>query len=451
MSLVTDAGHPAEPTEGGQRKAPGGRAPHPLRAEALRGFAPWAGAAVLLTFGGMLAGTADRWQGGWAETATEAHTALLIALPLAAAAGCWQGGRERRRGTEELWATTVRPPLARLLVPALPVALWVAAGYLVAVAAALLATWPYVQGDRPHLALVPGDTAVMAAGTLAGHVVGRVVPTRLAAPLLAMAGYLGLGFLEMGGPAGARPLNPADPVPVGELPVWWQPWAMAVWTGGLACAAALAYAARRRVTALLPLAAALSAGALLAQAGDGLWHTDPLARRQVCDTSTTPAVCVNARYAGMLPQVGEALSGVTDKLEGVRNLPVRWADHGGAPRADEAPLPGLTPLGWSAVRGRLTDPEQFAWEAVTALSGRGDCPEGAVSTRVLWADDAVESYLAPNALQKKGLVPGGPDEERRILAARARLAGMAEDERRAWLSAYFAARAGCDAEGVPAL
>ncbi len=78
-------------------------------------------------------------------------------------------------------------------------------------------------------------------------------------------------------------------------------------------------------------------------------------------------------------------------------------------------------------------------------------PRGAVSTRVLWADDAVESYLAPNALQKKGLVPGGPDEERRILAARARLAGMAEDERRAWLSAYFAARAGCDAEGVPAL
>ncbi|MCE0444684.1 hypothetical protein LT493_02755 [Streptomyces tricolor] len=103
---------------------------------------------MLLTFGGMLAGTADRWQGGWAETATEAHTALLIALPLAAAAGCWQGGRERRRGTEELWATTVRPPLARLLIPALPVALWVAAGYLVAVAAALLATWPLRPG-RP--------------------------------------------------------------------------------------------------------------------------------------------------------------------------------------------------------------------------------------------------------------------------------------------------------------
>ncbi|MFG2884037.1 hypothetical protein ACGFYV_17365 [Streptomyces sp. NPDC048297] len=41
------------------------RAPHPLRAEALRGFAPFAGAAVLLTLGVTLAGSADRWQGGW--------------------------------------------------------------------------------------------------------------------------------------------------------------------------------------------------------------------------------------------------------------------------------------------------------------------------------------------------------------------------------------------------
>lgn len=460
MTLVTDPTHPTDPTDPTDHsdlsdftatEAPA-RAPHPLRAEAVRGFAPWAGAAVLTAFGAMLAGTADRWQGGWAETATQVHTAMLITLPLAAAAGCWQGGRERRRGTEELWRTTVRPPLARLLAPALPVALWVAAGYLVTAALALLATRPYAQGDHPHLALLPGDTVAMAAGALAGHVLGRAVPTRLAAPLLATAGYLGFGVLSDDGPAMNHPLSPATPLLVGQLPVWWQPWAMAVWTGGLACAAALAYAARRRVTALLPLAAALAAGALLVQAGDGLWHTDPLARRQVCDTSGTPAVCVNARYAGMLPQVGDALSGVTGKLEGVRNLPARWADHGGALRGDEAQLPAITPFGWSAVRGRLTDPEQFAWEAVVALSGRGDCSEEAVTTRVLWADDAVQSYLAPNALQKSGKVPGsGPAEERRILATRARLAGMDEHRRQEWLSAYFAARAGCDAKGVPAL
>ncbi|WP_107089023.1 hypothetical protein [Streptomyces sp. NRRL B-3648] len=426
------------------------RAPHPLRAEAVRGFTPWAGAAVLLTAGAMLGGTADRWQGDWAATATEVHTVLLITLPLAGAAGCWQGGRERRRGTEELWGTTVRPPLTRLLTAALPVALWVAAGYFAVALLALLATWPYAQGDRPHPSLLPGDTVAMAAAALAGHVLGRAVPTRLAAPLLGVGGFLGLGT-TLGDPSAAvRALSPVTSS-LDELPVWWQSCAMAVWTGGLALAAVLACAARRRVTFLLPLAAALAAGTLLAQTGDGLWRPDPLARRQVCDTSVAPAICVNARYAGMLPQVREALSGITGKLEGVRNLPARWADHAGAPHAGEARLPGITPLGWSTVRGRLTDPRQFAWEAVTALEN-SDCPESAMTLRVLRADDAVESYLAPNTLQRQGLVPGdGPAEERRLLAARARLAGMAEQRRRDWLSAYFAARRGCRPKEIPAL
>ncbi|MFF8727300.1 hypothetical protein ACF073_12525 [Streptomyces sp. NPDC015171] len=434
------------------------RAPHPLRAEAVRGFAPWAGAAVLLTLGVTLAATADRWQGGWAETAAELHTTLLIAFPLALAAGCWQGGRERRRRTAELWGTTVRPPLTRLLVPALPVALWVSAGYLVTVAAALLATWPYAQGDVPRPVLLPGDTVALGAGALAGHVVGRIVPSRLAAPLLAMAGYLGLGTLAAdGGPSVARPLSPAALVQAGEVPVWWQPWAMAAWTAGLACAAALGYAARRRVTAVLPLAAALAAGTLLAQTGDGLWHADPLARRQVCDTSTTPAVCVNARYAGMLPQVRDALSGVTGKLRGVRNLPARWEDREGGSRPDEAQLPMLTPIGWTAVRGRLTDPAEFAWEAVGALRLRGDCPDERLTDRVLRADEVVAHYLAPMPGQQEHdeAYARGDAAHRAELRARraaaARFAALTGKERRAWLSAYFGARDRCDDKGVPAL
>ncbi|MFG2356125.1 hypothetical protein [Streptomyces sp. NPDC048521] len=430
------------------------RAPHPLRAEAVRGFAPLAGAAVLLTLGVLLAGSSARWQGGWAETVAEVHNALLITVPLAAAAGCWQGGRERRRRTAELWGTVVRAPLVRFLVSALPVALWVAVGHLVAVGLALLATWPCSRGGRPHLALLPGDTVALAAAAVAGHVVGRVVPTRLAAPLLAMAGYVGLGVCARSG--SGIPLDPAFPVVGSELPVCWQPWATAVWTGGLALTAALAYAARRRVTAVLPLAAAVSAGALLVQTGEGLWHPDPLARRQVCDTTTTPAICVNARYAGVLPQVRDALSGVTDKLEGVRNLPVRWADRDGGPHADEARLPGLTPLGWYLVRGRLTDPEQYAWEAVVMLSARGDCPPEQLTDRVLAADDAVEAYLAPSPVRTKDEADARGGAARRAelrerSTTRARLAGMDARERREWLSAYFAARSGCDAKGVPSL
>jgi hypothetical protein len=334
-----------------------------------------------------------------------------------------------------------------------PVALWAVAGYLVAVGVALLATWPFSQGDRPHLALLPGDTVAMAAAALAGHVVGRIVPTRLAAPLLAMAGYAGLGVVASGHSGSGARLNPAFPVLDSLEPVWWQPLAMAVWTGGAAVAAALAYAARRRATALLPLAAAVAAGALLVQSGDGLWHTDPLVRRQVCDTSTTPAVCVNARYAGMLPQVRDALSGITGKLEGVRNLPVRWEDRAGEPHADEAELPMLTPFGWSVVRGRLTDPRQYAWEAVAALEEHGECDD----PRVRALDDAVEHYLAPSPSEAyfDGVDAHGTAaqraERRKRDAARDHLASMNERERRAWLSAYFATAGRCDTKGVPAL
>lgn len=426
------------------------RPPHPLRAEAVRGFPPLAGAAVLLLLGALLPASADTWQGDWAETAAHLHDALVIAQPLAAAAGCWQGGRERRRRTEELWGTAGRAPLTRLLVSALPVALWVAVGYLLIVALTTLATWPYVRGDHPHLSPVPGDTAALMAAALTGHVVGRAAPTTLAAPLLGLAGYAGLGTAVY--QDAVSPLNPVVPAVDGFWPVWWQPLALAAWTLGLAFALTLAYAARRRATALVPLAAALAA-ALLLSTGSGPWRPDPLAHRQVCDTSTTPAVCVNARYSGMLPQVRAALSGVTGKLHGVHNLPVRWSNRGAEPRAGEAALPMLTPFGWSVVRGRMTHREQYAWEAVAAL--RGDCGEESERTRL--ADDAVQAYLAPGPQQRDFDADDAKGDAARRAhlrasqAARAKLAAMDEERRRTWLSAYFAARAACDGKAVPSL
>ncbi|MGW0411452.1 hypothetical protein ACWDZX_09165 [Streptomyces collinus] len=431
------------------------RAPHPLRAEALRGFAPFAGAAVVLTLAVLLTGTSAHWQGGWAETAAQLHNSVLISVPLAAAAGCWQGGRERRRRTEELWGTVVRTSLARFLASALPVALWTAAGHLVAAGLAMLATWPYAQGDRPRLGPLPGDAVAVAAAALLGHVVGRAVPTRLAAPLLGIAGYVGLGVLTSAGPGLARHLDPAAPVMDTDVPVWWQPLAMAGWTAGLALAATLGYAARRRATALLPLAAAVAAATVLGQTGEGLWHEDPLVRRHVCDTSVTPAVCVDARFAGMLPQITDALSGITGRLKGVRNLPTRWEDGNHESRGPEARLPMLTPLGWSVVRGRLTDPRQYAWEAAAALERRPECLHP--TRRMVLADDAVETYLAPSPLQD-GLdawdAKGGAAQRAELRArreARARLRAMGGAERRAWLSAYFATAGTCDVKGVPAL
>ncbi|MFD7699422.1 hypothetical protein [Streptomyces caelestis] len=429
---------------------------HPLRAEAVRGFAPWAGAAMLLTLGAALAVGSERWQGGWAETRDQAHTAaMLLGVPLALAAGCWQGGRERRRGTGELLATAARGRTAAFLASALPVALWLAAGYAVATALALLATWYRAMGDRPHPGTPLGDAAVVVCAALTGQVVGRLVAWRLAAPLLAAAGYVVLGVAGYGDHGSVRHLSPFTDASPGSVPVWWQPLATAAWAGGLTAAAVLAHTARRRAVALLPLVAAAAAGTLLVQTGDGLWHTAPLARRQVCDTSTTPQICVNARYGELLPQVTEALSGLTGRLEGVENLPVRFEDLPGRPGPDEVELPMITPIGWSVVRGRLADPEEYAWAAGVTLQGRGECEEEA--PRVSAVDDAVEHYLAPSPLRRRfdEQYARGDAAERAALgerlAARERLASMGDEERRAWLSAYFATRDDCGRKGVPEL
>ncbi|WP_217127754.1 hypothetical protein [Streptomyces sp. AC558_RSS880] len=429
---------------------------HPLRAEAVRGFAPWAGAAMTLTLVVTLAVGSEQWQGGWAETRDHVHTAaMLLGVPLALAAGCWQGQRERRRGTEELLATAVRGRTAAFLASALPVALWLVAGYAVATALALLATWYCAMGDRPHLGTPLADAAVLACAALTGQVVGRLVAWRLAAPLLAAAGYVVLGVVGYEHRGSVRHLSPFVDALSTSIPVWWQPLMTVAWTGGLTAAAVLAYAARRRTVALLPLVAAAAAGTLLVHTGDGLWHTDPLTRRQVCDTSTTPQICVSARYKGLLPQITEALSGMTGRLEGVENLPVRFEDLPGRPGPDEVELPMITPIGWSVVRGRLADPEEYAWAAGMALQGRGDCDE--VAPRVAAADDAVEYYLAPSPLRRQfdeRYARGSAAERaelRERIAARERLASMGEEERRAWLSAYFATRNECGRNGVPAL
>ncbi|MEU0072396.1 hypothetical protein ABZ027_23030 [Streptomyces sp. NPDC006332] len=442
-------------TEG--RRDIAARPPHPLRAEVVRGFGPWAGAAVLLTVAVALGADADQWQGGWAETRERLHTAAgLLGVPLALAAGCWHGGREGRRRTEELLASAARGPLARLLASGLPLVLWVVGGYAAAAGLALLATWFDATGDSPYLVALVTDAVVLASAVVAGQVVGRLVAWRLAAPLLAVGGYVAIGMLTYGSVNNSyAPLSPVADSMTDSVPVWWQPLAMVAWAGGLAGTAVLAYAARRRAVALLPLAAAIAAGTLLVQTGDGLWHTSPVARRQVCDTSTTPQICVNARFEKLLPQITDALSGITGRLEGVRNLPVRFEDRAGRPARDEVELPMLAPIGRAVVRGELADPREYAWAAGWALYGRGECDKP--DPRLDPVDNAVEHYLAASPLEKvfdEQLAERGGADRARLrarVAARARLEAMGEEQRRAWLSEYFATTDRCDTKGVPTL
>ncbi|MEU2794466.1 hypothetical protein [Streptomyces sp. NPDC007100] len=452
---------PASPSPGRGARRPH----HPLASEARHGSAPWAALAVFVALAVTMASKAKWWQGSWNEAQFTLHTAAtLLGGPLAAAIGCRHGGRERRARMDGLRDSAVRSPLAQFAVSVLPVTVAVVLGYALAAAGTLLATWPYTSAGRPRVLLLVGDALFLAAATAGAAVVGRLVRWRPASLVLAGLTYVALALPDYHGSA-VRFLSPAVNGGVGEaLPVWWQPLAMAGWAGGVAVAAVLAYAARRpshRCFALLPLAVALSAAVLLVQAGGRAWQHDPAAGRQVCDDST-PRVCVNALDQGLLPQVSRALSGVTGRLAGVRNAPVRFEDLPRATRPDEAQLPQLF-LGQSVVRGELTDPERFAWEAAAGMtSSRLDVCGDADLARFGRIDDAVRDWLASNGYSERrraywARAARESGDGRRIASVEAdarafgHLASMDDERRRDWLSRYFASVGSCDARKVPQL
>ncbi|MFC8538683.1 hypothetical protein ACFUJY_32850 [Streptomyces sp. NPDC057249] len=431
-------------TEAPVRRKPSGPALPPLRTEARRGIGPWTGLSTALMLGVTMAAKADDWQGDWIETQSILHSgAILLAAPLVAAAACWQGARDHRRSTDELWRSTPRARWSRMAVAALPIALWAVAGYVIALAGALLATWPYAGGGGPLLSLAVVDGAVLAAVALLGFAVGVRCRWRLAPPVLAALMYLVLGVPSYS-ESPARYLDPAVNIAREDsLPVWWYAPAMAAWTGGLAAAALTAVAARRRLAALVPLAVAAVVAPLIVATGEGLFRDDPAAVRLVC-TEGSPQICLSGRRAHLLPQVAEAVSGLTGRLEGVRGAPERYVARLPLHGSDEAWMPPPNP-GWYLLRGRLQDTEDFAYQVAGNMTMR-DCtdhPDQDTGGRAVGAtDDAVGTWLTgPYAL-----APG--TEKSPELR---RLEAMPAPERRAWLGRYMTTRTSCDFAEVPTL
>ncbi|MFJ2056702.1 hypothetical protein ACIOMM_12220 [Streptomyces sp. NPDC087908] len=424
-----------------------GRAPRPVVVELRRGLGPWTGLAVLLTVLVTMYGKAPGWQGRWADATNTLHVvAGLLAGPLALAAGCWQGGRDRRRGTLDLWESAPRPPLRRLFVAVAPSALWPAAGVLLADAVCLLATWPYAAGGRPFLELLAADAVAVAALGALGHVVGRAVRWRLTAPLLGIVGYvaLGVGAYHQGP---ARWLGPAaEHQFLWDRPVWWFGPVSMAWTAGLALTALLATGlrpARLRPLALVPLAVAVAAAGLILRLprDEGPWRPDPALARPLCDDGV-PQVCLTAVDARLLPEVSAALAPLGARLKGVPGAPVRWVGGPFGPaRPGDVELPSAAA---DAVRGRLPRPDLYLNAAVswllsdTCRPGDGTGPD---AERASIVNLAVIEWLAPTPEDY------GPD----TTAARPyidRLRAEPAAAQRDYLARYLAANT-CRPEEVP--
>ncbi|MEU3603231.1 hypothetical protein ABZ714_31640 [Streptomyces sp. NPDC006798] len=401
----TQAPPRAEPPKDPGRPGPRLRRVHPLRAELLRGIGPWAGAAVALVIGTVLYEKADPftdWQTQWSEGAELLRSGtVLFGGSVTIAAGCWQGGRERRRKTLDLRASAARGRVRQTLVAVAPVVLWPIVAHFAGFLAVILATAPYASAGGPYVAVAVADSVAVAALGVIGFVVGRLVPWRAAPPLLGVGCWLFLVSYQ--GDTGAIQqgmswLNPADQSPFDGLkPVWWYAPVSVLWTGGLAATVLLLYAARRRAVVIVPLTAAVLGATVLVQTGDGVWRTDPATTRLICDDGS-PQICMEARNGGLRKQIRAALGEVHDTLRGVPGAPVRWVDIADSRlKKGEAQLPNPS---MDVLRGRLTNPEAYARWAVDGMLGSCDT-RLFKATRAEWAhaadiDFAIAQWLTPD-------------------------------------------------------
>ncbi|MGW3242472.1 hypothetical protein [Streptomyces sp. NPDC001070] len=410
------------------------------RTELLRGHGAWTGAAVAGSV--LIAVLARRYSLGddWAVLHGALREAgLLLGGPLALAVGCWQGGRERRRGTGDLLASAARSPLRRALVAALPSMAWPVLGYLAAVGLCLALVLPYASYGHPAWDRPAADAVALGALGALGFAAGRALHWRFAAPLLAVAGYVLLGIGAYG-ESGATVLSPAYVGPSGDAPVWWAAPVAAVWYAGPAVAALLAGHARRRVLAVVPLVLAVAAASVLYRTGDGLWRPDPAASTLVCDRGT-PTVCLRADHGSALPAVRAVVARIDSRLDGVPGAPVRFRE--GA--TDEAPPPGEVrfELYGGVFRGRLGDSGMLYRDFVYAVASPPcERPQGGAHANA-------NEYAAQEWLRLgRPLSPDDPEARPARSAAR-RLHSMAPADRRAWLGRYLAGVRACDTGGVP--
>ncbi|WP_203898082.1 hypothetical protein [Virgisporangium aliadipatigenens] len=273
--------------------------------EARRSAALWLGALGAAVAAAML-GDPERWDGLWMQTVLVHQANLALLWPFAVAAGAWQGRRDHAARVGDLVRAAPRPGASRVAPLAFVLAGALGGGWIAASApgigrAVLAASY------RPpgwYWPLLVGGLAMGAAGLL-GLGLGRLLPSRLTAPLLGVAGVV-LSVVPLviwrGSDAPALLLVPGN---LGESTDEWATVAtradvgQALWFAGLAAAGWALYAGARYWSAV-PAVIGLAAAVLVLPAADRAAPRDVHAVELVC-ADGTPRVCVTRLYEPILP------------------------------------------------------------------------------------------------------------------------------------------------------
>lgn len=275
-----------------------------------------AGTALLLVLAGaiLLYAAPKRWSVGWMALAMTQREYLVLLWPLALAAGAWQARREQRSKVAELFASTARPPAQRM-VPTIGAMGFAVGGAYLAMAAVgapwIIDTAGYLPAAVFAVAAV-GVLALVAAAWL-GLAVGRLVPSPVTAPALAVAGlafiftfpfaagrreWLALVFSPMFGMGQYTDYQTVS----GRVSA-----AQAIWLATLAGTGAMLLAAgnwRTRLATLLPAVLGATLAIMVIPRDDPFvaHRVDPVAQALVC-AEDEPRVCVSRVHARLLPEV----------------------------------------------------------------------------------------------------------------------------------------------------
>ncbi|MGH2558486.1 MAG: hypothetical protein ACRDJH_05425 [Thermomicrobiales bacterium] len=279
----------------------------------------------------------------WVENSVEARNSVALLGPFAGVVAAWMTGRDRRRGLDDLIATTPRPALSRDLTVWAATALLGIAAYAVVAAVILGRTALRASWDGPYLSiLVPGFCTIVAMAAI-GYPIGRILPRRVTAILVGAGSIILIALPITVWDSWLGYLSPAFAADT-PLSAWWgvQPniaLAQSIFLLGVACLglAGIAAVSRARRVALPVLLVAIVTAAV----GIGTIRSGVHAAGEPEIAAYDPAcagdavmVCVHPAFEGVLDDLVAGTEVIIAPFVGLEGVPTRLDQQAPRPPDD---------------------------------------------------------------------------------------------------------------------